>query len=187
MNRDNTVSFQNHALQLQRVGWKATLAGCQVTVHQHLDGTLSLTHGPHRLGCFNAQGEALAQAIAPARRAVEKTRGGKVKNTTFPPRLEIPQTRGIPTFPQPRRRLVNLLNRTYHVLLKPDILTCYGHAKVPRRGCSNMNDFLRRFVPGILYFGVSRFSVNLCFPTNINPVPGFLLELQPGRTRKASF
>jgi len=23
------------ALQLERVGWKATLAGCQVTVHQH--------------------------------------------------------------------------------------------------------------------------------------------------------
>src|SRR6266481_3531219 len=44
VNRDNTVSFQNHALQLERVGWRATLAGCQVTVHQHLDGTLSLTH-----------------------------------------------------------------------------------------------------------------------------------------------
>ena len=27
-----------------------------------------------------------------ARRAVEKTRGGKVKKPTFPPRLEIPQT-----------------------------------------------------------------------------------------------
>jgi glucosylceramidase len=36
VNRDNTVSFQNHALQLERVGWKATLAGCQVTVHQRL-------------------------------------------------------------------------------------------------------------------------------------------------------
>src|SRR5713226_6378831 len=69
VNRDNTVSFQNLSLQLERVGWRATLAGCQVTVHQHLDGTLSLTHGPHVLGRFNAQGEALAQAIAPARRA----------------------------------------------------------------------------------------------------------------------
>jgi hypothetical protein len=28
----------------------------------------------------------------PARRAVEKPRGGKVKKPTFPPRLEIPQT-----------------------------------------------------------------------------------------------
>ena len=99
VNRDNTVSFQNLSLQLERVGWRATLAGCQVTVHQHLDGTLSLTHGPHCLGRFNAQGEALAQTITPARRAVEKTRGGKVKNTTFPPRLEIPQSARDSHFP----------------------------------------------------------------------------------------
>ena len=92
VNRDNTVSFQNLSLQLERVGWRATLAGCQVTVHQHLDGTLSLTPGPHRLGGFNPQGEALAQTITRAQRAVEKTRGGKVKKTTFPPRLEIPQS-----------------------------------------------------------------------------------------------
>jgi hypothetical protein len=38
-----------------------------------------------------------------ARKAVEKPRSGKVKKTTFPLRLEIPQPRGIPTFPQPRR------------------------------------------------------------------------------------
>ena len=99
VNRDNTVSFQNLSLQMERVGWRATLAGCQVTVHQHLDGTLSITHGPHRLGRYNAQGEALAQAITPARRAVEKTRGGKVKKTTFPPRLEIPQSARDSHFP----------------------------------------------------------------------------------------
>jgi hypothetical protein len=43
VNRDNTVSFQNLSLQIERVRWRATLAGCQVVVHQHLNGTLSLT------------------------------------------------------------------------------------------------------------------------------------------------
>jgi len=99
INQDITLNLQNLLLQLQWVGWRATLAGCQVTVHQHLDGTLSLTHGPHVLGRFNAQGEALAQAIAPARRAVEKTRDGKVKKPTFPSRLEIPQTARDSHFP----------------------------------------------------------------------------------------
>src|SRR5690348_8493553 len=33
--------------------------------------------------------------------------------------------RGIPTLPQPRRRLVVNLNRTFHLLQKPDIFTCY--------------------------------------------------------------
>src|SRR6266496_1545132 len=91
VNRDNTVSFQNLSLQIEAVRWRASLAGCTVTVHQHLDGSISLTHGPHRLGRYSAQGEAWAADKKPARRAVEKTRGGKVKNPTFPPRLEIPQ------------------------------------------------------------------------------------------------
>jgi len=54
VNRDNTVNFQNLVLQIQRVAWRATLAGCAVTVHQHLDGTISLTHGPHRLGALHS-------------------------------------------------------------------------------------------------------------------------------------
>ena len=99
VNRDNTVSFQNLSLQMERVGWRATLAGCQVTVHQHLDGTLSITHGPHRLGRYTADGAAQVATKMAARRAVEKTRGGKVKNTTFPPRLEIPQTARDSHFP----------------------------------------------------------------------------------------
>jgi hypothetical protein len=92
VNRDNTVSFQNLSLQIERVRWRATLAGCQVVVHQHLNGTLSLTYGPHCLGRYTGQGAALAATEMSARRAVEKTRGGKVIKPTFPPRLEIPQT-----------------------------------------------------------------------------------------------
>src|SRR5438105_5610992 len=92
VNRDNTVSFQNLSLQIEAVRWRATLAGCQVTVHQHLDGTLSLTHGPHLLGRYTAEGAAQSATKMPARRAVEKPRAGKVINPTFPPRLEIPQT-----------------------------------------------------------------------------------------------
>jgi len=70
VNRDNTVSFQNLSLQIERVRWRATLAGCQVTVHQHLDGTLSLTHGPHCLGRYDAGGAPL-----PAKASTELSRG----------------------------------------------------------------------------------------------------------------
>ena len=59
VNRDNTVSFQNLSLQIERVRWRATLAGCQVVVHQHLNGTLSLTHGPHCLGRYDGGGAPL--------------------------------------------------------------------------------------------------------------------------------
>src|SRR5215467_11909452 len=92
VNRDNTVSVQNLRLQIEPVRWRGTLAGCMVTVHQHLDGTFTITHGPQRLGHYSAEGVSLQPAKIGAPRAVEKTRGGKVINPTFPPRLEIPQT-----------------------------------------------------------------------------------------------
>jgi transposase len=70
VNRDNTVSFQNLSLQIERVRWRATLAGCQVVVHQHLDGTLSLTHGPHCLGRYDGGGAPL-----PTKASAELSRG----------------------------------------------------------------------------------------------------------------
>ena len=97
--RDNTVRFQNLALQIEKVRWRGTLAGCQVVVHQHLDGTLSLTHGPHCLGRYTAQGTPLTTTNLPASGAVEKTRAGKVLKPTFPARLEIPQTARDSHFP----------------------------------------------------------------------------------------
>ena len=86
--RDNTVSFQNLALQIDKVSWRGTLAGCAVTVHQHLNGTLTMTHGPRRLGHYTSQGTPIVQTSAAA--AVEKTPAGKVQKRTFPPGLEIP-------------------------------------------------------------------------------------------------
>jgi hypothetical protein len=102
VNRDNTVNFQNLSLQIEPVRWRASLAGCTVMVHQHLDGTLSLTHGPHRLGRYSAQGAALAASKVTARRAVEKTQTARASH--FPP---APATAAINS------------NRTSHVLRKP--------------------------------------------------------------------
>jgi transposase len=99
VNLDNTVNFQNLKLQIERVSWRGTLANCNVQVHQHLDGTLTITYGPHRLGRYTAQGVALTTTQNAARRAVEKTRRGKVQKQTFPPRLEIPQTARDSHFP----------------------------------------------------------------------------------------
>jgi len=99
VNRDNTVSIQNLSLQIERVRWRATLAGCSVLVHQHLDGTFTITHGPQRLGHYSANGVSLENAKIGVRGAVEKPRGGKVEKQAFPPRLEIPQTTRDSHFP----------------------------------------------------------------------------------------
>src|SRR5262250_1909238 len=92
VNRDNTVSVQNLRLQIEPVGWRATLAGCSVTVHQHLDGTFTITHGPQHLGHYSAEGVSMERENFGARVVVEKTQAGKVQKPPFPPCLEIPQT-----------------------------------------------------------------------------------------------
>src|SRR6266446_449960 len=68
--RDNTVSFANRSLQLERSKLRATLAGCRVTVHEHLDQTLSITFGPHRVGRYTADGQP-AMEMTPPRKATK--------------------------------------------------------------------------------------------------------------------
>jgi transposase len=72
VNRDNTVEIAHRVLQIEKTPWRNTLAGCRVTVYEHLDGTLSVGYGPHLVGRFNAEGMPLAQRTRRAK-AVEKT------------------------------------------------------------------------------------------------------------------
>lgn len=59
VNKDNTVSFKNMILQIDKQSWRGSMAGCQVFVHQHLAGTISLSFGPHIVGRFTENGEPL--------------------------------------------------------------------------------------------------------------------------------
>ncbi len=125
VNRDNTVSFQNLSLQMERVGWRATLAGCQVMVHQHLDGALSVTHGPHLLGRYAAQGTARLAAKMPTRTGCGKDARWKSHKADFPTSLGNPaKTAGFPLSHSSDGGGSFHPNRTGHVLRKPDIFTC---------------------------------------------------------------
>ena len=55
VNRDNTISYANRLLQIERTKWRGTLAGCRVMVCEHLNGSLSLYYGPHLVGHFACQ------------------------------------------------------------------------------------------------------------------------------------
>ena len=62
VNRDNTVRWANHCLQIEKSSWRGSLAGCRVKVCEHLDGTLSIIYGPHRVGHYSAAGEPLLES-----------------------------------------------------------------------------------------------------------------------------
>ena len=53
--QDNTVVLQNRCLQLDKTRFRNTLAGCTVTLCEHLDGRLSVRWGPHLLTTVKAE------------------------------------------------------------------------------------------------------------------------------------
>ena len=97
--RDNTVQLGDRWLQIEPTGWRGSLAGGRVTVHEHLDGTLTVSYGPHVVGRYNAQGWPLVEERKSRRRkTVEKPLRGKPR-AGFPLRLEIPPHRRDSHFP----------------------------------------------------------------------------------------
>ena len=58
--KDNTVAIADRSWQIDKSRFRSTLAGCTVTIHEHLDGTISIRYGPHVVGRFSANGAPLS-------------------------------------------------------------------------------------------------------------------------------
>lgn len=55
--KDNTVAIADRNWQLEKTRFRNSLAGCTVTIHQHLDATVSIRFGPHVVGRYGADGQ----------------------------------------------------------------------------------------------------------------------------------
>jgi transposase len=62
--KDNTVAIADRSWQIDKSRFRSTLAGCTVTIHEHLDATISIRYGPHVVGRFNASGASLQAKTA---------------------------------------------------------------------------------------------------------------------------
>ena len=60
--KDNTVAIGDRSWQIGKSRFWNTLAGSTVTIHEHLDETVSIRFGPHSIGRFDASGQALGAA-----------------------------------------------------------------------------------------------------------------------------
>lgn len=67
--KDNTVAIGARHWQIDKTRFRHTLAGSTVTIHEHLDGTVSIRYGPHVVGRFTREGQPLPSV------ATEKRRG----------------------------------------------------------------------------------------------------------------
>jgi transposase len=58
--KDNTVAIADRRWQINKTRFRNTLAGCTVTIHEHLDGRISIRYGPHVLAQFDGLGKAIS-------------------------------------------------------------------------------------------------------------------------------
>ena len=55
--KDNPVRVGDREWQLERTRWRGTLAGCRVTICEHLDARVTIVYGPHVVGRYTAEGK----------------------------------------------------------------------------------------------------------------------------------
>jgi transposase len=67
--KDNTVAIGDRSWQIDKTRFRNTLAGTTVTIHEHLDQTVSIRFGPHVVGRYDREG------VKPTGAATEKRRG----------------------------------------------------------------------------------------------------------------
>jgi transposase len=60
--KDNTVAIADRNWQLEKTRFRNSLAGCTVTIHEHLDDTVSIRYGPHVVGRYRVDGEPAVHA-----------------------------------------------------------------------------------------------------------------------------
>ena len=60
----NTVQFHRRVVQIGATPLRCHFIRCRVTVHEHLDETLSITYGPHTIARFTRDGEPVAITAA---------------------------------------------------------------------------------------------------------------------------
>jgi hypothetical protein len=80
--KDNTVATADRNWQLEKSRFRHSLAGCTVTIHEHLDGLVSIRFGPHVAGRYAADGTALKASSKPGRAG--RGKGGTTAAVVLP-------------------------------------------------------------------------------------------------------
>jgi transposase len=63
--KDNTVAIGSRSWQIEKTRFRHTLAGGTVTIHEHLNGDISIRYGPHIVGSFRPDGERRGKVESP--------------------------------------------------------------------------------------------------------------------------
>jgi hypothetical protein len=144
--KDNTVAIRDRCWQIDKTRFRHSLAGTTVTIHEHLDETVSIRYGPHVVGRYRTDGEKLATSRTEEHRgkggSMEAGENQKVSGSHTPwksRRSEIPTPtapatasvlKNIKAKPKPNKAAAWRPTSLFHkadrsLLIEPDNLTCY--------------------------------------------------------------
>ena len=91
--KDNTVAIGNRSWQIDKTRFRNTLAGSTVTIHEHLNETVSIRFGPHVVGRYDREGVKLTGTTTEKRRgkggSMETGENQKQVSSASHPPLEI--------------------------------------------------------------------------------------------------
>jgi transposase len=119
--KDNTVAIGERVWQIEKSRFRSTLADCTVTIHEHLDGRVSLRYGPHVVGRFDSHRNPLNKTAGTKRGGkdggMETGENQRQVSTASHPSLEIsPNSRDshFPTAPTTTVRVNKRKNKAAH-------------------------------------------------------------------------
>ncbi len=66
VSNDNTVSFRGMKLQIPASNYRCHYVKVRVRIHRHMDGRMSIFHGPRKLAEYDADGALISNSQATA-------------------------------------------------------------------------------------------------------------------------
>jgi len=134
VDKDNTVAIVERRWQLEKTRFRSSLAGGTVTIHEHLDQTVSIRFGPHVVGRYRADGQPIPKESRGKARPVETVENQKQVSRRSHRPLEIPKPRDFhfPTAPtaipifrtKTRKNPVRKPTRVHGLKRKTGQITC---------------------------------------------------------------
>jgi transposase len=119
--KDNTVAIKERDWQLEKSQFRNSLAGCTVTIHEHLDGNVSIRYGPHVVGRFTADGQKRSIKTHKKSEAEGRGKGGAVDTVENQKPVS-----------HRAHRTLEIPPRDSHFSTAPDIIVSVKPARKPR-------------------------------------------------------
>ena len=107
VDKDNTVAIKDRWWQIDKCRWRHTLAGQTVTIHEHLNESVSIRYGPHVVGRYTqGRGKDGSVEVAENQTQVSRNSHRPLEIASGDSHFPTASTAVSPLFPKPKAKRV---------------------------------------------------------------------------------